>query len=286
VKPLSECQIAVVGLGLMGGSLAGALTQSGYRVSGVARRGETIREALERGLIVKGDTDPLVIVPAADIVILATPVRTIIDQIGDLGSVLRPGCLLMDLGSTKGQIVDAMQRLPESIQPLGGHPMCGSEEAGIVAADPDLYRGASFILTPLERTSAEAVEWGTALARSVGAFPIVLDAERQDRLVATLSHLPYLLACALVRTADETTSLDPAAWRIVAGGYRDTSRVAGSDVSMMIDILQTNREPVLDAVRALRAHLDRLTEMVDRSAEDELRAALSACRDERRRMFS
>jgi len=124
------------------------------------------------------------------------------------------------------------------------------------------------------------------MVEAVGARPLVLEAERQDRLVATLSHLPYLLACALVQTADAITSTDPAAWEIVAGGFRDTSRVAGSDVSMMTDILRTNREDVLRAVNVFRKQLDELVRLVDESNDAELAAALGASRTERRRMFA
>jgi prephenate dehydrogenase len=113
----------------------------------------------------------------------------------------------------------------------------------------------------------------------------VLSPERQDRLVATLSHLPYLLACGLVATADVMTSPDPAAWEIVAGGFRDTSRVAGSDVTMMLDILMTNREAVLQSVEAFQGQLEVLAGLVAAGDEQALRATLSAIRGERMRMF-
>ena len=113
----------------------------------------------------------------------------------------------------------------------------------------------------------------------------MLSAERQDFLVATVSHLPYLLACALVATADATTSADPAAWEIVAGGFRDTSRVAGSDVTMMLDILLTNQEEVLSAVETFQAQLGVLAHLVASGDEGALRSRLSRIRKERRRMF-
>lgn len=285
MKPLADCHIVIVGLGLMGGSLAGALTETGLDVTGVSRREETVRDALARGLIGRGETNPASVLPSADIVVLATPVRRIVEQIEAFGSLLRDGCLLMDLGSTKAQIAEAMRGLPPGIEPLGGHPMCGSERSGLDAADAGLYRGATFILTPIDRTSPEALALGEALAERVGGVPLVLDALRQDRLVATLSHLPYLLACALVQTADATTSADPAAWTIVAGGYRDTSRVAGSDVRMMLDILGTNREAVLESAAVFRERFDRLIDLIDANAEQELETVLTGCRNERGRMF-
>jgi prephenate dehydrogenase len=191
----------------------------------------------------------------------------------------------MDLGSTKGQIVGAMAALPPHVQPLGGHPMCGKEKSGIEVADPAIYSGATFILSPLDRTSEAALDLGRALVEASGATPLVIEAGRQDFLVATLSHLPYMLACSLVSTADSTTSADPLAWKIVAGGYRDTSRVAGSDVTMMVDILLTNRDEVIKAMRTCIEKMRVLTDLVNVGDEDTLRRTLGTLREKRREMF-
>jgi prephenate dehydrogenase len=221
----------------------------------------------------------------ANVVVLAMPVRVIMRQLAEIGPLLPEGCLLVDLGSTKAQIVEKMARLPGHVQPLGGHPMCGKESSGIEMADPALYRGCTFILSPLPRTSEAALSLGRELAEATGARPLILDGERQDFLVGTVSHLPYLLACALVATADATTSPDPAVWEIVAGGYRDTSRVAGSDVTMMLDILLTNREEVLKAVHAYQVQLASLARLVGERDEPHLREALSTIRQKRMEMF-
>lgn len=282
---LADCQVTIVGLGLMGGSLAGALRGQCRAVVGVARRAETIETALAHGLIDRGTTDTAEGVAKADVVVLATPVRVIKQQLHHIAPLLAEGCLLMDLGSTKAEIVAAMKRLPDHVQPLGGHPMCGKETSGIAVADPALFQGHTFILCPLERTSEEALRLGRQLAQASGSHPLVLEARRQDRLVATMSHLPYLLACALVGTADIMTSPDPAAWEIVAGGFRDTSRVAGSDVTMMLDILLTNREEVLKALDVCQAQLRDLTRLVERGNEEEMRAVLSAIREKRLEMY-
>jgi prephenate dehydrogenase len=269
----------------MGASLAGALRGRCRSVTGVSRRPETAQAALAQGLVDGATTRLAEGVRHADVVVLATPVRVILHQLSEIGPLLPDGCLLMDLGSTKSGIVAAMDRLPGHVQPLGGHPMCGKEVSGLAAADPALYRGRTFILSPLPRTSPAALSLGCELARAAGAQPLVLEAGRQDALVATLSHLPYLLACGLVATADATTSADPAAWEIVAGGFRDTSRVAGSDVTMMLDILMTNRDEVLQAVAAFQAQLARLGRLLEAGDEQALRTTLDAIRGERMRMF-
>ncbi|MGC9397124.1 MAG: prephenate dehydrogenase [Anaerolineae bacterium] len=286
MKSFSDCSVAVVGLGLMGASLSGALRGKCARVIGVARRAEVNQTARARGFVDEGTTDLLAGVRDADVVVLSTPVRVIVQQLAEIALHLRPGCVVMDLGSTKKEIVAAMDRLlPESIQPLGAHPMCGKETSGIEVAEVTLYQEHTFILTPLARTSSETVALGVALAEAVGAKPLVLDADRQDYLVGTVSHLPYLLACALVATADATTSKDPAVWKIVAGGFRDTSRVAGSDVQMMLDILMTNKDHVLKAIQSFEAQLQSLTHLIETEDEDKLREVLSFIRETRREMF-
>jgi prephenate dehydrogenase len=284
-KELGDLHVAVVGLGLMGGSLAGALRGQCRTVVGVARRTETIETALALGLIDRGTTDLASGVRAADVVILATPVRVILRLLEEIGPLLSEGCLLIDLGSTKAQIIAQMEQLPAHVQPLGGHPMCGKEVSGIEAADPALYQGRTFILTPLPRTSAASLALGHALAKAIGAQPLVLDGDRQDFLVATMSHLPYLLACTLVSTADMLTSPDPAAWHIVAGGFRDTSRVAGSDVTMMLDILMTNRVEVLKALETCGNQIHKLARLLETGDEEELQAVLTTIRSKRKEMF-
>lgn len=163
--------------------------------------------------------------------------------------------------------------------------MCGKETSGINAADPELFRSRTFILSPLSRTSAAAVALGQELVCAAGASPLMVAPERQDYLVGTLSHLPYLLACALINTADRTTSADPLAWQIIAGGFRDTSRVAGSDVTMMVDILLTNREEVVKAARHCAEALAALTELVEAGDEAQLREVLNYIRDTRKEMY-
>ena len=285
IESLEESQIAIVGLGLMGGSLAGGLRHRCRSVVGVARRPDSIAVALERGLIDHGTTSLSEGVSQSNVVVLATPVRVILQQIAEIGPLLPAECLLLDLGSTKTRIVQAMAELPDHVQPLGGHPMCGKEMSGIEAAEPDIYRGATFILTPLPRTSEQALRLGRELVEAVGSRPLVISAERQDFLVGTVSHLPYLMACALVATADATTSTDPAAWKIVAGGYRDTTRVAGSDVTMMTDILLTNRDEVLAAVNVFQRQIDRLAQLVESGDGEQMRDALNQIRQERLRMY-
>ena len=283
---LAACTVTVVGVGLMGGSFAGALCGMCGRVIGVDRDAGALEQALDRGLIEEGLTDLGAGVRNADVVVLATPVRSILGLLDVIGPMLSPGTLLMDLGSTKGMILQKMMHLPSHVDAIGAHPMCGKEISGVSAAEPGLYRGRTFILSPLPRTRESGISTAKALARAVGASPLVIDGARQDFLVGTISHLPYLLACGLVKTADSMTSPDPLVWDIVAGGYRDTSRVAGSDVTMMLDILMTNRDNVTEAAATFIEHLQQLVRLIEVGDEEALRSSLMKIRSLRKEMYS
>ena len=154
--------------------------------------------------------------------------------------------------------------------------MCGKESAGIAAADPALYRGATFVLTPLPRTAPEALSLGRSLVRATGADPLILDPARHDRLVATISHLPYLLACGLAGTAAEVAADDSTVWQVAASGFRDTSRLAASDVTMMLDILMTNRGAVQEALDTFAGQLHALARQIETGDEAALRSTLQA----------
>ena len=254
-------------------------------VVGVARRAETVQEAMERGVVHRATTSLTEGVAHADIIVLATPVRTILRQLRRLAAMPLPPCLLLDLGSTKKEIVAAMESLPPQVQPVGAHPMCGKERAGLAAAEPTLYQGAPWVLVPLPRTSAAALTLARELVTAVGAHPLLLDAERHDRLVAAISHLPYALAVALVLTATEVGGQDELVWELAASGFRDTSRLAASDVTMMLDILLTNRLAIGDMLSRVSAQLQRLADLLAAGDEAGLRTLLTTTRDRRAPMF-
>jgi len=284
---LRDAQVAVVGLGLMGGSLAAALSaaRACRQVVGVARRPSTLATAQALRWIQQGHTSLEAGVREADLVVLATPVREILACLATIGPALKPGCVLLDVGSTKRAICRAMEGLPPHVQPIGGHPMCGKETSGLTMAEPDLYRDRIFVLTPLERTAPEALALARELVTAIGARPLLLDAARHDALVAAISHLPYLLAVTLVNAAESLSAGDGLLWSLAASGFRDTSRVAASNIPMMLDILATNREPILDALRAAQGELTALTQLLESNDLAALQAQLEAARQRRMEVF-
>ena len=275
-KPLKECSVAVVGLGLMGASLCMDLKE-GQRcreVRGVARRTRTVLDAFFAGAVDLATNDLQTGVLGADLVVLATPARTILSALAEIGERLWPGTVVTDMGSTKGEICAAMAALPPAVEPVGGHPMCGKETAGFEAAERGLYRGATWVLTPLPRPSPDALALATELALAVGGRPLLLEPERHDRLVASISHLPFLVASALTAAVAEVGDQDPTVWSVAAGGFRDTSRVAASDTQMFLDILLTNRTAVLAQLERFQADLGALHRLLESSDEAGLRQRL------------
>lgn len=276
-KQLRDCSVTVVGLGLMGASLCLDLAQGRLcrEVRGVARRTRTVLDAFFAHAVDLATNDLHTGVLGADIVILATPVRTIVDMLQEMAPFLQPGTLVMDMGSTKAEICAALDTLPPGVQPIGGHPMCGKETAGFEAAETGLYINAPWVLTPLPRTSPATIALAAELAQAVGARPVVLEPARHDRLVAAISHLPFLLASALVHAVAQVGCDDEMVWQLAAGGFRDTSRVAASDTHMFMDILMTNRTAVLEQLDRFAGQVHELRALLADADETRLKEKLA-----------
>ena len=266
-------RVCIAGLGLMGGSLAQALKGKTGRITGFDRHAATRQQALADGAV-DFATDSLAVGAAdADIVILAMPVRAILDALHDLPAMIPDGCFVLDLGSTKAAINEVMSELPEGFAALGGHPMCGKETAGYQAADPALFQGQTFILTRNERTTPEIERLALAIIDRIGAKTLFMDARQHDRLTAAVSHLPYILSAVLMRFVSQQK--DDYLWQTSASGFRDVSRLAGSDPQMLLDILLTNKTAVLEQLQGYQAELAEVTRLLAGADEKKLAAWLS-----------
>jgi prephenate dehydrogenase len=249
---LSNSRVAILGLGLMGGSLALKLRGRCAQLLGCDTDPTTLALARQQNLVDQVSDKPGDILPLSDLVILATPVRAILSLLDDLPGLHPGSAAVLDLGSTKVQIIERMQALPSRFDPLGGHPMCGKERGGLENADPNLYQSAPFALTPLPRTSLRLRRLAEQLVRLVGARPLWLEAETHDRWVAATSHVPYLVANALAAiTPVETRPL-------VGPGLRSSTRLAPSGWSIMRDILETNRPNILAGLHRFRQQIEDL----------------------------
>jgi prephenate dehydrogenase len=249
---LQDSRIAIIGLGLMGGSLAMALKGKCAALYGVDSHPATLEFALDKKIVDQADTDPAKLLPQADLVILATPVPAILHFIKNLPSLLQKPCIILDLGSTKKEIVQAMATLPARFDPIGGHPICGKEKLGLENAEADLYQDAPFVVTALERTTSRAKSAINKIISTIGARLIEMAAEDHDRSLASTSHLPFLLSSALVLATPQ--ELAP----FVGTGFKSTSRLAGTPSHMMMGVLKSNRENIFTSIETFRSSLHQI----------------------------
>ena len=246
---LARSNIAILGLGLMGGSLALGLRGKCAALFGCDPQRATLRLALSQNIVDYADSDPANLLPEADLVILSAPVPAILTLLDQLPALTPNPCIVLDTGSTKRLIVESMSRLPERFDPIGGHPICGKEKLSLANAERTLYYAAPFLLTPLGRTSPRALSAAHQIIEAVGAKATILDATDHDRILASTSHLPFLLSSALALATPQDVA------SFIGPGFKSTSRLAGTSPSMMLGVLQSNRENVLNALSEIQEQL-------------------------------
>jgi prephenate dehydrogenase len=270
---LKNSTIAIIGLGLMGGSLALALKGHCSTLIGIDPDSTALSLALRQNIVDQADSDPAKLLPLADLVILAAPVPAILTLLEQLPAFTPNPCIVLDLGSTKRAIVEKMETLPERFDPIGGHPICGKEKLTLANAERTLYYATSFILTPLARTTPRARAAADQILAVLGANRIIIDPADHDRILASTSHLPFLLSSALaLATPDECAPL-------IGPGFRSTSRLAGTHSSMMMGVLQTNRQNILAALEAVQDELALLTSALAENDFDTIQTTLDAARE-------
>lgn len=242
-------RLAVVGVGLIGGSLALALKAAGAvgEVVGIGRGLTNLETALRLGVIDRFETDAAAGVREADLVFLATPVLSLPAVAAQVLPTMKPGAILTDGGSVKGQVIRDIEPLvPAGIHFVPGHPIAGTEKSGAEAAFATLYRGKRCILTPTGQTAAEALARVRQVWEAAGSEVVVMPVEKHDRVLAAISHLPHMVAYALVNAVGAYDRYQENILEYSAGGFRDFTRIASSDPTMWRDIALTNREALLE----------------------------------------
>jgi prephenate dehydrogenase len=261
-------QVAIVGVGLIGGSLGMALKRQGLAdaVVGIGRRVENLQAAVALGAIDRFVSEAAAGVRGADLVVLATPVDTYERHLKEWGRLLEPGAIVTDVGSVKGPLV----RLAEGLIPgparfVGAHPIAGKEKTGVTAGSADLFRGARCVLTPTPQTDPRALQTVRALWKATGAQVVEMDPDAHDRVLGAVSHLPHAVAFALITALLEvrerlTPELDLLAY--AGGGLRDTTRIAASSPEMWRDIFLWNRDNLVAVIEIYERHLAHLKQLI------------------------
>ncbi len=265
-------RVAMVGIGLLGGSLGLRWRQRGVaaEVVGYSRSRQSAERGLTMGALDAVAPDLESAVAGADLVVLCAPVMACLELGPRVAALAAPGCLITDVCSTKAALEAAMLRAlaargagPGPVF-IGGHPMAGAERGGVEAADPYLFEQAVWVLCPPEGTPAGAVDRLAALVEATGAHPVRLEAGLHDRRVAAVSHLPQLAAVALAEAVGAGEGRDPGLLGLAGGGFRDTTRIAQSPTEMWLDVLATNTGPILEELDRFGAGLAQLRDAVAR----------------------
>ena len=270
---LSKARIAIIGLGLMGGSLALALKGKCAAIYGVDPDKATRELAIRQDIVDVAEGDPSIILPQADMVILAAPVPAILQLIDHLPDFTEYRCIILDIGSPKVEITEKMAKLPDRFDPIGGHPICGIDRLTLENADRTLYYAAPFLLTPLQRTTKRARMACEQLISAIGAKMEVMSAEDHDRFLACTSHMPFLLSSALALS----TPQDVAPY--IGPGFRSASRLAGTPASMMLGVILSNRTNILASLERLQDELAFLTSSIAENDIDSLQTSLSSAQE-------
>jgi prephenate dehydrogenase len=279
-------RLAIVGVGLLGGSLAKAVRAHGLarEIVGIGRDAGRMQAAVRDGALDRATTDLAEGVAGADRIVLAAPVLTNETLLSGVWRAAPAGAVVTDVGSTKRGIVAAADRLAgarRDVHFVGSHPMAGSDRAGYGVARVDLFQGATVVLTPTEATDGAAAKSVGELWAAVGARVVTLDPEVHDRAVAAISHLPHVAAWALV---DAVVRFEPDALRIAARGFKDTTRIAASDPDVWREILLDNRDAVRASLTAFRTALDDLEALVAAGDGPALTAYLARMRATREKL--
>jgi len=259
-------RVAIIGVGLIGGSFGLTLRKFSLAevVVGAGRNPENTHLAVKRGALHQEYKTAAEAVANAELVILSTPVKAIIPTLKEILPYLSPDTIITDAGSTKAEVVrQAESILPPDIFFIGGHPMAGSEQSGIKAANDCLFNKAFYIFTPTEKSSPTALAKLKTLAKGLGARVVEMSPEKHDCVVAAISHLPHLIAACLVNTLlafpDKENFLS-----LAAGGFKDTTRIAAGSPEMWRDIFLSNQEMVLTAANFFRHQLGLFEEAIAR----------------------
>lgn len=261
-------KVAIIGVGLIGGSLGLAIKKKklARSVIGIGRRHLSIQAALRYGAVDVGTKDLRSGVRDADLVIVATPVCTITKIVKKIVRDLKSGAILTDVGSTKSQIIEEIEiYLRDRISFVGSHPLAGSEKRGVNFANADLFRGSTVIMTKTRKTKSSSIKALSQFWRSLGVARVVVKTpEEHDRIVAEISHLPHLMATALINSVSDKSL------KFAAGGFKDATRIAASDPDIWRDICVTNRRQILKSLDRFERSLLRIKALIKNASREKL----------------
>ncbi|MDI6758611.1 MAG: prephenate dehydrogenase/arogenate dehydrogenase family protein [Candidatus Omnitrophota bacterium] len=267
-------KIAIIGVGLIGGSIALALKKRGLveKIVGVARHKKSLLLAKKIGAIDEG-SQSINIIKGSDLIILAAPINTILKTAQKISKVASPKAIVSDVGSTKELIVSRLEKFFPNF--IGGHPLAGSEKKGIINAHPEIFKGSLCILTPTKLTDSKALNKIKALWHQLGAKVILISAHDHDEILSFISHLAHAAAFSLVKSVPDKFL------EFASTGFKDTTRIAASESEIWSDILLSNQKNVLKAITLFQANLLKIKTAIQKNNKRQLSSILNSARKKR-----
>ncbi len=270
MNDFSQMRVTIVGLGQIGGSLAKAFQKQKIfsEIVGVDKNQKTLVKAKMLKIINEGTTNLRQAIQDANLVILATPVRQIIEILPEVASRMKKESILCEVGSTKEEIFGAVEKLLQKVNYIGLHPMAGTEKEGIDGADENLFVNQTFMLFPSKNSTKSSLKLIMKLIQKLKARALLVDIKAHDQIMAKVSHLPYLLSIALVNSIFNSKTANPK--NMLGGSFKDATRVAQSSPEMMLDILATNRKNIAREIDGVAKELSRYKGFLEKGDERKL----------------
>ncbi len=277
-------KIGIVGLGLIGGSLGFDLRDRGHIVYGVSRKESTCQRAIERGAVDEANIS-LKSLQNVDIIFICTPMGKIDSTVKNIISDLNPNTIITDVGSVKTPIVKQCEQLWNNF--VGGHPMAGTAEQGIEAAQKNLFKNAPYVITPTEKTPRNSIKILENLARSLDSTVYTCSPENHDQAVAWISHLPVMISASLIASClgETDQNVITLAQQLASSGFKDTSRVGGGNPELGVMMAEYNQQALLKALQGYRQQLEQIIEKIDEKEWQSLEQLLIKTQEERSRFI-
>lgn len=278
-----KIKYAIIGLGLIGGSIAKALNHrfGTLDITAFDKNSDYINAAMESGNITRGFTAINRHLFEADLIILCTPVKNTIEYLKKIYSKIKPGAIITDVGSTKEEIISCINNLPDPPCFIGGHPMAGSEKFGYYSSSPHLFENAYYILTPSRNADEDSIRLLSNLISEIGGLPVVMSSSIHDKAVAGISHVPHVIASALVNMIKHIDFSDGKMHMLAAGGFKDITRIASSSPDVWQSIVMSNKSYIKEILLTFIEELMEFINYMDIAAGDQILKFFTSAKDYR-----
>ncbi len=280
---MSNKRVAIIGLGLIGGSLARALKERiGINdIIAVNRSSESLNAALGDRIIARGFNELNQYVYDSDIIFICTPVKYTIEYLKAIKDKIRPGCIVTDVGSTKHEIISYVNQIEDPPVFIGGHPMAGTEKTGYKAGFVHLFENAYYVLTPSKTTTQSSLKIMIDIINGIGGIPVVLNAEEHDNITGCISHVPHIIASALVNMVKNMDTADGKMQMLAAGGFKDITRIASSSSEMWENIVLSNKEQIRGILDIYVELLSKFKKYLENGSSEEIYTFFESARNYR-----